>query len=134
MRNSVTVSPGSISLGSGLEANGQVSADGKPLPNASVKLHMGDSIVVHTQTDQRGRYAFSVPVGAYYFPAASSNGATVYTVVEPSTSSSISTPSAATSVSVDLVPLYAIIGLLTAAVVVGLYSFMRREAAKRILS
>ena len=128
--NNVTLSPGSISLGSVLEANGQVSAAGKPLANASVALHMGDVIVASAQTDQLGRYTFSAPVGAYYFPAAFSNGATAYTVVEPSNSSFISTPSTATSVPVDLAPLYAIIALITAAVVVVLYLWVRRFRGK----
>ena len=105
MTNNITVSSNSISLGSVLEASGQVSADGKPLPNAPVTLHMGDITVANTQTDQNGRYAFSVPVGANYFPAAFSNGAIVYTVVEPQNSSFVGTPSAATSVPVNLTPL-----------------------------
>jgi ABC-2 type transport system ATP-binding protein len=128
--NNITVSSSSISLGSVLEARGQVSADGKPLPNASVALHMGDINVANTQTDQNGRYAFSVPVGANYFPAAFSNGATVYTVVEPQNSSFVDTPSAATSVPVNLAPLYAIIALITAAVVTVYYLFVRRLREK----
>ena len=124
--NTITVSSNSISLGSVLEASGQVSADGKPLPNAPVTLHMGDITVANTQTDQNGRYAFSVPVGANYFPAAFSNGAIVYTVVEPQNSSSVGTPSAATSVPVNLAPLYAIIVLITAAVITACYLFVRR--------
>jgi len=124
--NNITVSSNSISLGSVLEASGQVSAGGKPLPNASVALHMGDITVANTQTDQNGRYAFSVPVGANYFPAAFSNGAIVYTVVEPQNSSFVGTPSAATSVPVNLAPLYAIIALITAAVVTVCYLFVRR--------
>ncbi|MFZ0012467.1 MAG: ABC transporter permease, partial [Halobacteriota archaeon] len=128
--NNITVSSSSISLGSVLEARGQVSADGKPLPNASVALYMGDINVANTQTDQNGRYAFSVPVGANYFPAAFSNGATVYTVVEPQNSSSVDAPSAATSVPVNLAPLYAIIALITAAVVTVCYLFVRRFREK----
>ena len=128
--NNVTVGSNAISLGSVLEANGQVSANGKPLPNASVVLHMGDVKIASVQTDQNGRYAFSVPVGAYYFPAAFSNGAMVYTVVEPGNSSFISTPSAATSVSVDVAPLYAIIALITVAVVAVLYGYARRFREK----
>ena len=123
--NNVTVSSNSISLGSVLEAHGQVSADGKPLPNATVVLHMGDVTVASAQTDKLGRYAFSAPVGAYYFPTAFSNGAMVYTVVEPSNSSFISTTSAATSVPVDPAPLYVLIALITAVVVVLCYLFVR---------
>jgi len=128
--NNVTVRSNSISLGSILEANGQVSADGKPLPNASVALHMGDVQVALAQTDQNGTYAFSVPVGAYYFPAAFSNGATVYTVVEPHDSSFVDTPSAATSVPVDLAPLYSIIAVITAAVIIVLSLYGRRFREK----
>jgi len=124
--NTIAVSSNSISLGSVLEASGQVSANGKPLPDASVALHMGDITVANTQTDQNGRYAFSVPVGANYFPAAFSNGAIVYTVAEPQNSSTVGTPSAATSVPVNLTPLYAIIALITAAVLTVCYLFVRR--------
>jgi hypothetical protein len=128
--NNITVSSNSISLGSVLEARGQVSANGKPLPNASVALHMGDINVANTQTDQNGRYAFSVPVGTYYFPAAFSNGAIVYTVVEPHDSSFVDTPSAATSVPVDLAPLFAIIALIATAVVIVCYLLVRRFREK----
>jgi hypothetical protein len=128
--NNVTVGSNGISLGSLLEANGQVSANGKPLPNASVVLHMGDVKIASVQTDQNGRYAFSAPVGAYYFPAAFSNGAMVYSVMEPGNSSYISTPSAATSVPVDLAPLYAIIALIIVVVVVVLYVCVRWSRRK----
>jgi ribosomal protein L40E len=87
---------------------------------------MGDINVANTQTDQNGRYAFSVPVGANYFPAAFSNGAIVYTVVESHNSSFVDTPSAAISVPVNLAPLYTIIALITAAVVIVCYLFVRR--------
>ena len=129
--NTLTVSSTSISgLGSVLEAHGQVSANGKPLPNASVALHMGDINVANTQTDQNGRYAFSVPVGANYLTAAFSNGATVYTVVEPQNSSFVETLSPATSIPVNLAPLYTIIALITAAVVIVCYLFVRRFREK----
>jgi hypothetical protein len=128
--NNVTVSSNAISLGSVLEANGHVSANGKPLPNASVALHMGDIKVAYAQSDKLGRYAFSVPVGPYYFPAAFSNGAKVYTVVEPHDSSFVDTPSAATSVPVNLAPLYAIVALIASAVVIECYFFVRRFREK----
>jgi hypothetical protein len=128
--NNVTIRPDSISLGSVFDANGQVSAGGKPLANASVALHMGDVILGSTKTDQLGHYAISVPVGASYFPAAL-NGATVYTVVEPVNSSFISAPSVATDVAVDQAPLYAIIVvIIAAAVAVVLYLFVRRFRGK----
>jgi fermentation-respiration switch protein FrsA (DUF1100 family) len=114
----------------GRHHNGQVSAGGKPLANASVALYMGDMILGSAKTDQVGHYAISVPAGAYYFPAAL-NGATVYTVVEPVNSSFISAPSAATDVGVDQAPLYAIIVvIITAAVAVVLYLFVRRFRRK----
>lgn len=128
--NNVTVSSASISLGSVLEANGQVTAAGKPLANASIALHVGDLIVAYAQTDQLGRYAFSIPIGVYYFPAAFSNGAKVYTVVEPNNSSLTNTTSAVASVSVDLVPLYAIVTVITVALVVGVYLYVRRLRKK----
>jgi ABC-2 type transport system ATP-binding protein len=124
--NNVTVRSNSVSLGSSLEANGQVSADGRPLPNASVALHMGDVQVALAQTDQNGTYAFSVPVGAYYFPAAFSNGAAVYTVVHAQNSSFVDTPSAATTIPVNLAPLYAITALVTLAVVTILFLNVQR--------
>ena len=128
--NTVTITPASISLGSVFDANGQVSAGGKPLANASVALHMGDMILGSATTDQLGHYAISAPAGAYYFPAAL-NGATVYTVVEPVNSSFISAPSAATDVAVDQAPLYAIIVvIIAAAVAVVLYLFVRRFRRK----
>lgn len=128
--NTVAITPASISLGSVFDANGQVSAGGKPLANASVALHMGDMILGSATTDQLGHYAISAPAGAYYFPAAL-NGATVYTVVEPVNSSFMSAPSAATDVAVDLAPLYAIIVIIIAAVVaVVLYLLVRRFRRK----
>jgi hypothetical protein len=128
--NNVTIRPDSISLGSVFDANGQVSAGGKPLANASVALHMGDVILGSAETDQLGHYAISVPVGASYFPAAL-NGATVYTVVEPVNSSFISAPSVATDVAVDQAPLYAIIVvIIVVAVAVVLYLFLRRFRRK----
>jgi len=124
--NTVTITPESISLSSVFDANGQVSAGGKPLANATVAFHMGDVILGSAKTDQLGHYAISVPAGAYYFPAAL-NGATVYTVVEPVNSSFISAPSAATDVAVDQAPLYTIIVvIIAAAVAVVLYLFVRR--------
>ena len=77
--NNVTISADPISLGSTLRANGQASTASGPLANASVALNMGDVTLADTQTDSKGGYAFAVPVGAYYFPAALRNGATIYT-------------------------------------------------------
>jgi len=128
--NNVTIVPDSISLGSTVHAAGRVTVGTKPLANAAVALHMGDINVANTQTDQNGRYAFSVPVGANYFPAAFSNGAIVYTVVEPQNSSFVGTPSATTSVPVNLTPLYAIIALITAALVTACYLYVRRLREK----
>ncbi len=122
--NNVTISADPISLGGTLRANGQATTTSGPLANASVALHMGENTLARTQTDSNGGYAFTVPVGLYYFPAAL-NGAMVYTVVEPSNSSFISTPSAVTSVPVNLAPLYAITAVITLAVLGGLYLYTR---------
>jgi hypothetical protein len=131
--NNVTVSPVSISLGSTLQATGKVTAGGKPLANASVALHLGDTKLAYTQTNKNGDYFFDVPVSMYYFPAAFSNGATIYTVVEPRDASFISTPSAVTTVSVDVLPLYLIIAVITGAILVGLYFYTRRMHGKAVL-
>lgn len=127
--NTATISSDSISLGSTLHANGRASTASGPLANASVALHLGDIVVAHTQTDQNGAYTFAVPIGLNYFPAAFGNGAVVYTVVEPSDSSFISTPSATKNVSVDLIPLFVII-LVPILAMFGLYLFVRRLKAK----
>jgi PKD repeat protein len=126
--NKVTISPDAISLGSTLQATGKVTDGNKPLANASVALHMGDVILTDTQTNANGDYSINAPVGVYYFPAAFSSGATVYTVVEPYNAST----SAVTTVSVDLVPLYLIIAIITGAILVGLYLFSRRMRGKEV--
>ena len=131
--NNVTVSPVSISLGSTLQATGKVTDGKKPLPNATVVLHMGDVKLADAKTNANGDYSFNVPIGVYYFPAALSAGATIYTVVEPQNASFISTPSAVTTVSVDLVPLYLIIAVITVAILVGLYLYMQRIRGKDLL-
>src|SRR5665647_1234719 len=130
--NNVKVSPDTISLGSTLQATGKVTDGNKPLANASVALHMGDVILTDTQTNANGEYSFDAPIGVYYFPAAFSSGATVYTVVEPYNASFISTTSAVKTVSVDLVPLYLIIAIITGAIVVGLYLYVRRMRGKEV--
>jgi hypothetical protein len=130
--NKVTISPDTISLGSTLQATGKVTDGNKPLANASVALHMGDVILTDTQTNANGEYSFDAPVGVYYFPAAFSSGATVYTVVEPYNASFISTTSAVKTVSVDLVPLYLIIAIITVAILVGLYLYARRMRGKGV--
>ena len=132
MTNNIKVNSGGISLGSTLEANGQVTAAGKPLGNASMALYVGDVLIAHTQTDQSGRHAFAVPVGLYYFPAVFSNGATIYTVTEPSIGSLPSAPSAVTPVSVDLLPFSLIIAAVTVAILIGLYLFVWRMRGKAV--
>ena len=124
--NNITVLSSSISLGSTLQVTGQVRAGQKPLADAPVALHVGDAKIAYAQTDEKGAYVFSVPVGLYYFPSALSNAATVYTVVGPSDSSFISTPSVAIRVPVDLLPLYPIIVAITGAVLLCLYLYARR--------
>ena len=67
-----------------------------------------------------------------YFPAALHNGATIYTVVEPRDASFVETPSAVTSVAVDLLPLFAVIVLITGLIVLGLYMYARRLPGKAV--
>ena len=131
--NTVTVAPGSISLGSTVHATGTVTVGTTPLANAAVSLHMGDVILANAQTDGNGQYSFAAPVGVYYFPAAFSNGATIYTVATPSNSSLPSAPSAVTTVSVDLLPLYLIIAVITGVILLGLYLYTRRLHGKAVL-
>lgn len=131
--NSLAVTPVTISLGSTLQATGKVTAGQKPLANTSVALHMGDVKLAYAQTNANGDYSFAVPVGVYYFPAAFSNGAAIYTVVEPHDASLISTPSAVTAVSVDLLPLFLIIAVITGVILIGLYLYTRRMHGKAVL-
>ena len=131
--NNLTAAPGSITLGSTVYASGKVTARQKPLANASVALHMGDAKLAYSQTNAKGYYSFVVPVCVFYFPAAFSNGATIYTVVEPGDASFISSPSAVTSVSVDLLPLYLVIVAIAAVTVIGLYLYTRRLRGKTVL-
>ena len=130
--NNVTVSPVSISLGSTIQATGTVTEGKKPLANATVVLHMGDVKLTDTQTNANGDYSFDVPVGVNYFPAALSAGATIYTVVEPQDASFVSAPSAVTKVTVDVLPLYLTIAVITGAILVGLYLFTRRTLEKDV--
>ena len=131
--NTVTVAPGSISLGSTVHANGQVTVGTTPLANAAVSLHMGDVILASAQTNGNGQYAFAAPVGVYYFPAAFSNGATIYTVAEPGNASLPSAPSAVTTVSVDSLPLYLIIAAVTVVILIVLYIIARRMRGQAVL-
>jgi len=131
--NTVTVAPGSISLGSTVHANGQVTVGTTPLANAAVSLHMGDVILASAQTNGNGQYAFAAPVGVYYFPAAFSNGATIYTVAEPGNASLPSAPSAVTTVSVDSLPLYLIIAAVTVVILIVLYVIARRMRGQAVL-
>jgi hypothetical protein len=131
--NNVTVAPGSISLGSTVHATGQATVGTKPLANAAVALHMGDVILANAQTNGNGAYSFAAPVGVYYVPAAFSNGARIYTVVEPGNASLPSAPSAVTPVSVDLLPLYLIIAAVIVVIFIGLYLVARRMRGKAVL-
>jgi hypothetical protein len=131
--NNVTVAPGSISLGSTVQATGKVTAGSKPLANAAVALHMGDVILANAQTNGNGAYSFAAPVGVYYFPAVFSNGARIYTVVQPANVSLPSAPSAVTTVSVDLLPLYLIIAAVIVVIFIGLYLVARRMRGKAVL-
>ena len=131
--NNVTVTASSISLGSTVQATGKVTVGTTPLANAAVSLHMGDVILADTQTNGNGEYSFAAPVGVYYFPAAFLNGATIYTVVEPGNASLTNAPSAVTTVSVDLLPLYLIVAAVTAAILIWLYLIARRMRGKAAL-
>lgn len=131
--NNVTVAPGSISLGSTVQAAGKVTAGSKPLANAAVALHMGDVILANAQTNGNGAYSFAAPVGVYYFPAAFSNGVRIYTVAEPGNASLPSAPSAVTTVSVDLLPLFLIIAAVIVVIFIGLYLVARRMRGKAVL-
>jgi hypothetical protein len=131
--NNVTVAPGSISLGTTVQANGQVTVGATPLANAAVSLHMGDVILASAQTNGNGQYSFAAPVGVYYFPAAFSNGATIYTVAEPVNASLPSAPSAVTTVSVDSLPLYLIIAAVTVVILIVLYVIARRMRGQAVL-
>jgi hypothetical protein len=131
--NNVTVAPGSISLGSTVQATGTVTVGTTPLANAAVSLHMGDVILASAQTNGNGQYSFAAPVGAYYFPAAFSNGATIYTVAEPGNASLPSAPSAVTTVSVDSLPLYLIIAAVTVVILIVLYVIARRMRGQAVL-
>jgi hypothetical protein len=131
--NNVTVAPGSISLGSTVQATGKVTVGTKPLANAAVSLHMGDVKLADAQTNGNGEYSFAAPVGEYYFPAAFSNGATIYTVVEPGNASLPSAPSAVTTVSVDSLPLYLIIAAVTVVILIVLYVIARRMRGQAVL-
>jgi hypothetical protein len=131
--NNVTVAPGSISLGSTVQATGTVTVGTTPLANAAVSLHMGDVILASVQTNGNGQYSFTAPVGVYYFPAAFSNGATIYTVAEPGNASLPSAPSAVTTVSVDSLPLYLIIAAVTVVILIVLYVIARRMRGQAVL-
>lgn len=131
--NSLTVTPGTLSLGSTLQATGKATAGEKPLANAVVSLHMGDVKLANTQTNANGEYSFNEPVGLYYLAAALNNGATIYTVAESRDAAFVSTPSAVTTVSVDQLPLYLLIFIITAAILLGLYLYVRRMSGKALL-
>ncbi|MGZ4853428.1 MAG: hypothetical protein ACXV3D_09635, partial [Halobacteriota archaeon] len=124
--NVLTVSSSSISLGSTIQAQGKVTLGTQPLANARVALHLGDVVLATTQTDATGAYTFSVPVGVYYFPAAVSGGATVYSVATPPGDTSITAPSGVTNVAVDVLPLLVLIIIVVGAVLAGLYAYTRR--------
>jgi len=131
--NNVTFATSSISLGSTVQATGKATVGAKPLANAAVSLHMGDVILADAQTNGNGAYSFAAPVGVYYFPAAFSKGATIYTIVEPGNGSLPSAPSAVTAVAVDLFPLYVIIAAVIVAILIGLYLFVQRMRGKGVL-
>jgi len=129
--NDLTMVSSTISLDSSLQVQGRARVGVLPLQDAPISLHIGDFTVAHTTTDQNGAYSFSVPVGLYYFPAAVSRGATVYTVVEPSSASSASTSSPAISVPVNYLPFYVALGVVVVAILLAIALPMRRRRRKR---
>jgi hypothetical protein len=131
VENDLTVTTKSITLGSTIGATGNVRTADGPLAGATVELHLGDIVLARTQTDANGNYAFSVPVGMYYVPAAAVGGATVYTLVQPLNASFVTTASGVTDVPVDAVPLYLAIAVLTGAIVIILYFYVRRMYGER---
>lgn len=128
--NNISVLSESVSLGSSLNVEGVVKTPKGPLADVPVSLHMGDIIVARTQTDASGKYAFSAPVGLNYVAAVVSGSVTVYTVAEPIDTTYPAAPSAVTNVPVNAVPAYGIIAVVTVAIVLGLYLYMRRLQAK----
>jgi hypothetical protein len=133
VQNALTVTTDSITLGSVIEATGNVRTVDGPLAGATVDLHLGDIVLAHTQTDENGDYTFSAPVGLYYVPAALTEGATIYTVVEPVNASFVSTASGVADVPVDVFPLYLAIVVLTGVIIAVLYSYIRRMQGKPLL-
>src|SRR5665647_2044932 len=67
--NTLSFLSGSIALGSDLQARGQLTTQNGPVTNATVALAVGGTDAAHTQTDQNGTYAFSVPATGYYLPS-----------------------------------------------------------------
>jgi len=123
--NVLTVGTNGISIGSPLEVTGTATIGKKPLEAASVALHMGDVVLATTTTDGAGQYAFSVPIGLDYFPAALWGGAAVYTVVKAPAGLSDGT-SNVTDVPVDPLPFYALIITFVVIVLVVLQSYADR--------
>lgn len=124
--NVILVSADGISIGSELEAKGVVTIDKKPLAGSSVALHMGDIVLATTKTNSTGEYAFSAPVGMYYFPAAMWGRATVYSVATAPAGASSDGPSNVTSVTVDPLPFFALIITAVVIALLGLQPYMER--------
>jgi len=130
--NNVTVHSDSVSLGSTLDASGTATTAQGPVANTSVALHMGDIVVAHTQTNQKGEYAFSAPININYLPAVFSGNAAVYTVVEPTSPGLTSTPSAVTNLPVNATPVYAIAVIVVVVVLLCLFVFGRRRGLEKV--
>jgi ABC-2 type transport system permease protein len=101
IRNSLTVSTDRVSIWNTLEAKGNATIGQEPLADAPVALHVGDFVVATTRTDSAGDYAFSAPLGLYYFPSAMRGQVAIYTVVTPPAGGPPDTPSNVTNVTVD---------------------------------
>jgi len=122
--NTLSFLSGSIALGNDLEARGQLTTQNGPVTNATVALAVGGTDVAHTQTDQNGTYAFSVPATGYYLPSVLS-GTTVYTVFDPSGQPLDRTVSATMHIPADLTGAYGIIAAVTLAALLGIFLYSR---------
>jgi len=132
VNNNVTVLSDRLTLGSVLHVEGAVTTPLGPLPFVPIALHVGGAIVARTQTNESGAYSFSVPVGLNYLPEAFSGSASVYTVAELGNPTFATASSAIASIPVNQAPAYLIVGLLTGAVVLGIYVSAQPRPSRRV--
>ena len=132
VNNNVTVLSDRLALGSVLHVEGVITTPEGPLPFVPVTLHVGGATVASTQTNESGAYTFSVPVGLNYLPEAFSGSASVYTVAELGNPTFATASSAIASIPVNQAPAYLIMGLLTGAVVLGIYVSAQPRPSRRV--